>query len=69
MSTNLGSDALDRFVTIDEMEKIMRGYSKQQILRLEKERVIPARRYIGKRKTGWLLSEVREWMQNRPRVR
>lgn len=60
---------IDQFVTMAEMRRIMRGYSEQQIRRLEKERVIPARRYIGKRKTGWLLSEVREWMQNRPMVR
>lgn len=61
-------DSIDRFILMDEMKQITR-YSEDQILRLERERVIPARRYIGKRKTGWLLSEVREWIQNRPTVR
>lgn len=69
MSTNQTSSTLDRFILLDEMREIMRGYSEQQIFRLEREGIIPRRRIIGKRRTGWLESEVREWMQNRPMVR
>lgn len=59
---------LDRFITMEEMKGIMRGYSEEQIRRLEKDGTIPSRRFIGKRRTGWLASEIHEWMRNRPRV-
>ena len=68
MSEVLVRTNMDRFVSLREMSKIC-GYSEMQILRLEKERVIPPRRYIGKRKTGWLQSEIEEWMRRRPLVR
>ena len=59
----------DRFITMQEMKDIMRGYSEAQIVRLERDGAIPTRVYIGKRRTAWLQSEVIEWMKNRPRVR
>ena len=58
---------LDRFILMDEMRKITR-YSEDQLLRLEREHVIPQRRLIGKRRKGWLRSEIAAWIEARPRV-
>ena len=66
---SVGTSGLDRFITMPEMQEIMRGYSEAQILRLERDGTLPSRRLIGKRRKAWLYSEVSEWIRNRPKVR
>jgi len=52
-----------RFPKISEITSL----SRTTIWRLEAEGDFPGRRKIGKRGVGWLLNEVDEWMQSRPR--
>lgn len=35
---------------------------------MEKEGLFPARRKLGGRSVGWLLSEILEWQRQQPRV-
>lgn len=35
---------------------------------MEKEGLFPARRKLGGRSIGWLLSEITEWQQNQPKA-
>ncbi|PVY82799.1 helix-turn-helix transcriptional regulator [Pantoea ananatis] len=35
---------------------------------MEKEGKFPARRKLGGRSVGWLLTEITEWQQNQPKV-
>ena len=58
----------DRFLTIAEACQMLR-YSESQLRRLEELGLMPLRRQIGPRKTGFLESEVRAWMRARPGVR
>lgn len=42
------------------------GLKRSRILELEKEGLFPVRRQISKRATGWMESDVSEWIENRP---
>jgi len=35
---------------------------------MEREGKFPARRKLGGRAVGWMLSEIQEWLQNQPKV-
>jgi prophage regulatory protein len=52
-----------RFPKISEITSL----SRTTIWRLEAEGDFPKRLQIGNRGVGWLLNEVNEWIQSRPR--
>jgi prophage regulatory protein len=52
-----------RFPKISELTSL----SRTTIWRLEAEGSFPKRLQVGNRGVGWLLNEVDEWMQSRPR--
>lgn len=54
----------DRIVRIGEVMTIT-GRSEASIYRDEKAGKFPRRRKIGVQSVGWLLSEIREWVQER----
>lgn len=55
---------LPRIVTFKELPRLV-PYSRQHILRLEKQGKFPRRVRIGPRRVGWWLSEVLEWLHAR----
>ena len=56
--------ALPRIVTFKELLRLV-PYSRQHILRLEKQGKFPKRVHIGPRRVGWWLSEIMEWLHAR----
>jgi prophage regulatory protein len=42
------------------------GVSRPTAYRLEREGSFPRRRQLGPRATGWLLSDLENWLQSRP---
>ena len=57
----------DRIVREDEVAS-MTGLSRSARFELEKRGAFPRRRIIVGRHTGWLMSEVAEWVRARPTV-
>jgi prophage regulatory protein len=57
----------DRIVRDPEAGKIS-GLSRTQRWRLEKDGRFPARRRISSRCTGWLMSELQQWLRDREKV-
>lgn len=52
-----------RFPKISEITSL----SRTTIWRLETEGNFPKRLQVGNRGVGWLLNEIEDWMQSRPR--
>lgn len=52
-----------RFPKLSEITSL----SRTTIWRLEAEGKFPKRLLVGNRGVGWLLNEVEDWMQSRPR--
>lgn len=55
----------DRFL-LEKAVRELTGLSRSQRWRLEKENLFPRRRRIGKRRVGWLQSEIADWVRTRP---
>ena len=58
------NDELPRIVNKKEL-RLLVPYSPQHILRLEKDNAIPKRIQIGKRRVGWSLKEIKDWIATR----
>lgn len=56
--------AHDRFIREDE-RKNLTGLSRSTWWRMEKLGRAPKRRQLSPNSTGWLLSEIRDWMKSR----
>ncbi len=54
----------EQFLTEKEVSKLS-GLSRVTIWRMQREGEFPLRRQIGRRRVGWLKSEVEEWMRTR----
>lgn len=46
----------------------MTGLSRITIWRYEKANSFPKRRQLGTRRVGWIESEIRDWLESRPKV-
>ncbi|VXD02906.1 DNA-binding protein [Enterobacterales bacterium 8AC] len=57
----------DRIVREAECRK-MTGTCRTKRHLMEKEGKFPARRKLGGRAVGWMLSEIQEWLQSQPKV-
>lgn len=57
----------DRTIREPECHKIT-GLCRTTRYLMEKEGKFPARRKLGGRAVGWILSEVLEWQQSQPKV-
>lgn len=57
----------DRIVREPERRQIT-GICRTKCHLMEKEGKFPARRKLGGRAVGWMLSEIQEWLQNQPKV-
>lgn len=57
----------DRTIREPECRKLT-GLCRTTRYLMEKEGKFPARRKLGGRAIGWLLSEINEWQQNQPKV-
>ena len=57
----------EQFLTEREVSKLS-GLSRVTIWRMQREGEFPPRRQIGRRRVGWLKSEVEEWMRTREPV-
>ena len=57
-------DELPRIVNKKEL-RLLVPYSPQHILRLEKDNEFPKRIQIGKRRVGWSLKEIKDWIAKR----
>ena len=57
-------DPLPRIITRKELRQIV-PFSPQYILKLEKRKQFPERISIGKRRVGWWLHKVLEWVAER----
>ena len=55
----------DRIVREHERRKIT-GVARSTWHRYEANGSAPKRRQLGGRMTGWLLSEIKDWMESRP---
>lgn len=60
------SDA-DRIIRETECRRLT-GICRTTRYLMERKGVFPARRQLGGRSVGWLLSEVNEWLSNQPKV-
>ena len=60
------SSVVPRIITKKELLTLV-PYTPQHILRLEKQGKFPKRIEIGPRRVGWWLSEVLDWLSNKPR--
>ena len=60
----LMDDELPRIVNKKEL-RLLVPYSPQHILRLEKDNEFPKRIQIGKRRVGWSLKEIKDWIATR----
>lgn len=58
---------LDRTVREPECRKLT-GLCRTTRYLMEREGKFPARRKLGGRAIGWMLSEIQVWQQNQPRV-
>lgn len=58
---------LDRTVREPECRKLT-GLCRTTRYLMEREGRFPARRKLGGRAIGWMLSEIQVWQQNQPRV-
>lgn len=58
------NDELPRIVNKKEL-RLLVPYSPQHILRLEKDNEFPKRIQIGKRRVGWSLKEIKDWIATR----
>ncbi len=58
---------IDRTIREPECRQIT-GLCRTTRYLLEKEDKFPARRKLGGRAVGWILSEVLTWQQNQPKV-
>lgn len=65
---NLSLETSDRIIREAECKKIT-TLCRMQRYNLEKKGAFPARRHLGGNAIGWLLSEVTEWMKNRPAIK
>ncbi len=57
----------EQFLTEKEVSKLS-GLSRVTIWRMQREGEFPLRRQIGRRRVGWLRSEMEEWMRTREPV-
>jgi len=58
---------MTRIMRTDEVVE-RTGLSRSSIWRQEQNGSFPARRKIGRKAVGWLSSEVKAWIENRPRA-
>lgn len=58
------TNSYDRLLRFSEIRKMI-GLSRSTIWRLEKLGRFPKSRKISERATGWLLSEINEWLQSK----
>ncbi len=58
-------EQLDRFLTIDEVRKIAGNVSRSTIWRWCKAGLFPKPKKIGPHRTGWLRSDIEEWIKTR----
>ncbi|WP_308369929.1 helix-turn-helix transcriptional regulator [Serratia marcescens] len=64
---NNQSSTTDRTVREPECRRIT-GLCRTTRYLMEREGRFPARRKLGGRAVGWLLSEIQTWQQNQPKV-
>lgn len=64
---NEKNDFIDRTIREPECRNIT-GLCRTTRYLLERDGVFPARRKLGGRAVGWILSEVLAWQQNQPKV-
>ena len=57
-------EELPRIVNKKEL-RLLVPYSPQHILRLEKNKKFPKRIRIGKRRVGWFLKDIKDWVAKR----
>ena len=57
-------EELPRIVNKKEL-RLLVPYSPQHILRLEKNKEFPKRIEIGKRRVGWFLKDIKDWVAKR----
>jgi len=58
---------VDRTIREPECRQIT-GLCRTTRYLMEREGKFPARRKLGGRAVGWMLSEIQEWLQNQPKV-
>lgn len=58
---------IDRTIREPECRQIT-GLCRTTRYLMEREGKFPARRKLGGRAVGWMLSEIQEWLQNQPKV-
>ena len=59
------TSSADRLLGLDEVKQ-RTSLSKSHIYRLMSRGQFPDRRKVGRRRVGWLLSEVQKWIATRP---
>ena len=64
---NIETTTIDRTIRERECRQIT-GLCRTSRYLLEKKGNFPARRKLGGRAVGWLLSEVQEWLISQPRA-
>lgn len=64
---NNQTSATDRTIREPECRQIT-GLCRTTRYLMEREGRFPARRKLGGRAVGWLLSEIQVWQQNQPKV-
>jgi prophage regulatory protein len=50
-----------------DIEQVI-GLSRPMVFRLERTGDFPRRRRLGARASGWLLDDLRDWLQSRPEL-
>lgn len=58
---------IDRYLSKSELSEIL-SLSCTTIWRMERRGELPSRRRIGSNRVGWLESEIRDWIADRPPV-
>ncbi|KFE94310.1 hypothetical protein HB39_15610 [Vibrio parahaemolyticus] len=53
----------------EQERRILTGISRSHVFQLERQNLFPKRvKLCGSRSVGWRLSELLQWLENRPRV-
>jgi len=60
-------DQFDRIIREEECRRLT-GICRTTRYMMERKGVFPARRQLGARSVGWLLSEVNDWLDRQPKA-